>query len=212
MNGKTFISAKPHRIRKANDPASLARQKRFGLNCKLSKCINQIDEYKHFWLKAAKGKMSTYNAIQKANYPHINHNCIDRNIRLTPDSIGMDFSEYGFAFDCGFITLEFKNDTLGVVKDFKIDNNVMFAGVICLSNPYEVRHDEMLFINVKSDSEKVIENDFSILSIELNPLQMQTIESYSNAVFFFGFISKDKDGNIINEVTTFAEDLHSDDE
>lgn len=209
FNGKTVVCNKPSpRSKSSFSPAEIDRQKRFALNCKLSQCINHIDEYKQFWLKSADRKMNTYNAIQKANYQHIQHDRIEKDIHLTPDSRGLDFSGYGFSFDSKFISLELKNETIGVVKDYKIDNNVMFAGVIYLSNPKGYVDEEVKFINVKSGTVKVVENQDTLLCLELNSFQSQQIENYNNCIFYFGFISKDKDGKIINEVSTFAGNLH----
>ena len=153
--------------------------------------------------------MSNFNAILKANYPHVQPDSIDMGICLTPDSHGLDFSEYGFCFYSDIISLEFKNDTFGVVKDYNVDNLVMFAGVIFLSNSKGYTNEEFKFINVKSDTVEVIENEQTLLCIELDGSQIQKIESYNNAVLHFGFISKDKEGNVINEVSTFTEDMNA---
>jgi len=213
VHGKTIISRKPSaRSKSSFSPAEIAKQKMFGINCKLSKCINQIDVFKVFWQKAANGKMNTFNAIAKANYPIIGIDGFESLPKLTPGSFPLDFSEYGFYYDHRIISIELKPDLLGIVKDYKIDNRVLAAGVICLSGAKECGLDNIKFVPVKTDYEEVSPGDESVLVIELTEHQQSVINMYESREFFFGFISMDKDGNIINEISTFSEDLHAEEE
>lgn len=204
-----------HSQRNTFSESELSRQKKFGINCKLSKCINQIDEFKVLWQnttnpttnKTTKGKLSTFNAVSKANYDNVCSDGVVSSPKLTPDSITSDLFEFGFNYNEYEIAVGLKTDNFGLVVDYSIDNLVMVASVICLSNPLDVCKDSVRFIDVKSDVKKVSEGGEIVLSINLHSIEKQTVENYTKRTFYFGFISKDKNGNVINSVSTFCEQL-----
>jgi hypothetical protein len=210
INGKTVVCNKPlPRNKSSFSHAEIANHKIFGLNCKLSKCINHIEEYRGFWLKAANSKMSTYNAIQKENCHNVSLSGIEGMPKLTPDSLSLDFSESGFCFDSGRIYIEVINEILGIIKNFKADKYVMATGVISLCNPIYPGSEDFKFINVKSEIVEISEVTDNEVCIDLDEVQLQKINQYESATLYFGFISKDKDGNMINEVSTFAVKLQA---
>lgn len=205
-NGKTIISRRPVRS-KNKSKAGIERENRFRLNSNISKCINKIEVYNEYWKREAKGKMSTYNAVMKANYPVVEAGRFNTEPMLTPNSMSLDFSESGICFDSGIITIELKNDLIGIVRDFKIEEYIAVAGVICLYEPKRYELDECVFFDVNSNKEKYDKDGINVLSIELNEYEVQMINEYSQCMFYFGFVSLDKNGKVINEVSTFGEDL-----
>ena len=154
--------------------------------------------------------MSTYNAIQRSNYHIIGPNSFESEPILTPDSGSLNFNEFGFCFDGKRISMEMDNERINLVRDFKKDNMAAFAGVICLSVPMYRDYNEIMFIGVRSDSEKVEKDKFTMLSVELNEFEKQTVEMYKMCMLYFGFVSMDEEGNVVNEVSTFGENLFPD--
>jgi len=214
-NGKTIVRRKPlGRSRNSFSESELSRQKKFGINCKLSKCINQIDEFKVLWQKTtnkttkktANGKISTFNAVSKANYYNVCSDGVISSPKLTPDSLTLDF-KFGFNYNEYEIAVGLITDNFGLILDNKVDNFVMVAGVICLSNPLDDCKDSVRFIDVKSDVKKVSDCGETVFFINLNSNEKQIIENYTKRTFYYGFISKDKNGNVINSVSTFCEQL-----
>lgn len=209
--GKTIISRKPlARNKNSYSPSELAKMRKFAINCKLSKCINQLDVFKVFWKDVTVGKMNTFNAIAKANYPIIGVESFQGIPKLTPNSYPLDFSEYGFCFDHGIISIELKPDLLGIVRDYKIDNRIMAAGVICLSGAIERGLDNIKFVPVITNTEKVKPDDEYVLDIEFSEQDQSVLNMYKSCELFFGFVSMDKDGRIINEISTFSIARHAD--
>ena len=207
-NGKTFICRKSlGRSKSSFSESELVRQKRFGLNCKLAKCINQIDEYKVLWKKNLNGKANTFNAIAKSNYPLVNIDGSVQHPHLAPDSIDMDFSDSCINYSEGKIAIKLKPGSFDLVKDYKNDNLVMAAGIICLSNPLDDRKDGIVFLKAKSDVVKVSEGEETVLFIELDGCERQIVDIYEKRMFYFGFVSMDENGNIVNSVSTFSEEL-----
>lgn len=206
VNGKTFLCNRP-KSRTSFTPDQVVRQNKFRINCKLSKYINAIDVYHNFWKKAAINKMSAFNAISKANYGTFCFNKDYDSPKLTPDSGKRDFSASGFHYHNGQIAIELKPDVISVIQDYKKDNCVFAAGVVCLSNPLSCDTEEYSFFNVKSDFEEVFENAESALFIELYESQRQLVELYESRMLYFGLVSMDKDGNIVNEESTYGEEL-----
>jgi hypothetical protein len=206
-NGKTNVRRKPlGRSKNSFSESELSRQKKFGINCKLSKSINQIDEFKEFWKKKTNGKTSTFNAVSKANYDNVRSDGVISSPKLTPDSLTLDF-KFGFNYNEYEIAVGLITDNFGLILDNKVDNFVMVAGVICLSNPLDDCKDSVRFIDVKSDVKKVSDGGETVFFINLNSNEKQIIENYTKRTFYYGFISKDKNGNVINSVSTFCEQL-----
>lgn len=213
VNGKSYVAARPHpRSKSSYSDAERAKQKRFAMNTKLASAINKIDVLKPLWQKAANERMSTYNAISKANYSLVGNKEFIVSPKLTPDSIGYDISILSLNYSKGNISITFPFDTLGLIQDFNIVNRVIVAGVIYLRNPIDQCKDDFRFLSVTSDAVQVSEGNDIALSLELNDVNKQSIDSYSNAAFFFCLISLDKDEHIVNTVSTFTEVLFGNDD
>ncbi|MFZ4591605.1 MAG: hypothetical protein ACOYN6_11440 [Ignavibacteria bacterium] len=212
VNGKSYVARRPlPRSKSSFSDAERSKQKRFAMNTKLSSAINKIDVLRPLWHQAANGKMSSHNAISKANYPLVGYNELLIAPQLTPNSIGYDISTLTFNYNKGIISITFPPVTFGLVQDFNIDNRIMFAGVIYLRNPIEDGKEDFRFLSVKSDAVQVSEDNVIFLSLDLNDATQQFVESYSKATFFFCLISLDKNGYVVNTVSTFTESLFSND-
>lgn len=208
VNGKNYVAARPHpRSKSSYSDIEKARQKRFAMNCKLSTAINKIDVLRPLWHKAADGKMSSHNAISKANYPLIGHNEFLIAPKLTPNSIGFDISSVRFNYNDGRMSVIFLPDTFGLVKDYNVDNNVMLAGVIYVRNPFEEHLSAYRFMSIKSDAVKVINGEVIAITHDIGDVAKQVIESYSDGELFYCLITLDKDCSVVNTVSTFNETL-----
>ena len=206
VNGKSYVAARPHpRSKSSYSGAERAKQKRFAMNTKLASAINKIDVLKPLWQKAANERMSTHNAISKANYPSVGNKEFLIAPKLTPDSLGIDESRLSFKYSDGIISICFPSDVFGLVMNPDNDKSIMAAGVLYLSNPVYDCRDDFKFISLNSDPEKICEGKDSVLQIQLMDIHKQYIDSYANRSFFFCLISLDKDGNLLNTVSTFAE-------
>jgi len=210
VNGKTIVCNKPlPRSKSSFSPSEINRQKRFGLNCKLSKCINHIEVYKPFWQKAANASMSCYNAILKANYNNVRHDGLGESICLTPDSRQIQLNGVDIRYDNGRIVFEINNAEIGIVNDSKKDVFVMIAGVLFAKNPLYLLIDEQKFCQVKSIPVKFIDDELISLSLELDNSQVHILESYRECSLYFGLIIIDKNGKVLKELSTFNADLKS---
>ena len=212
VNGKSYVARRPHpRSKSSFSDAERAKQKRFSMNCKLSSAINKIDVLRPLWHQAANGKMSSHNAISKANYPLVGYDEFLIAPKLTPDSIGYDISTLTFNYNKGIISITFPPDTFGLVQVTNNDNRIMLAGIIYLRNPIDDCKDDFRFLSIKSDAVKVAEGNDTLIQIELDDVTKQVIESYSKCTFFFCLISMDKDGYVINSISTFTEVMFGND-
>lgn len=85
MNGKTFISARPQRVRVSKDPAAVARRKRFAMAANISACLNRNELFKKVWRDSEYEKnKKAYNLMLKHFYPYVSEDDVMMDTRLTP--------------------------------------------------------------------------------------------------------------------------------
>lgn len=85
MNGKTFISARPQRVRVSKDPAAVARRKRFAMAANISACLNRNELFKKVWVDSEyKKDKKAYNLMLKHFYPYVSEDDIMKDVSLTP--------------------------------------------------------------------------------------------------------------------------------
>lgn len=85
INGKTFISARPHRVNVSKSPEAVARRKRFAMAANISACLNKSELFKKVWVDSVYEKNKTaYNLMLKHFYPYVSENDIMKETSLTP--------------------------------------------------------------------------------------------------------------------------------
>ena len=149
VRGKTIICKRPV-VRPTNNPAVLSRRKKFSVNTKLSKCINDIPECKYLWTKAALNKMSAYNAIIKANYSHISDSKIVSTPYLIPSSFSLKCYDFDLRFDYCELTLNYSKEIFDFINDYSIEKFIKLVGIIYCENNICASSDPYYFKNVSS--------------------------------------------------------------
>jgi hypothetical protein len=204
INGETYACKKPI-YNKTNNPSVLARRKRFALNIKLSKCINEIPELKGFWRRVLNGKMSTHNAIVKANYTKVGNDELIGVPYLTPDSFAGFNSDLGFLYEEGRISIEFSPEKYWMKCEG--ENYVKAVGVMCMSGALFYGKEDCSIFSVESDMIRLKDGEERVLLIRLDDYQYSLMKSYSKRKLYFGFVMMDKDGKVLKEVSTFGMEL-----
>ena len=207
INGKTFVCQKPHH-RKTTDERVLARRRRFSVNMKLSKCINNIKEAKKFSDRSLNKNGSAFNLITKMNYVKVGFNGEVLSPFLTPDSISLDFIGSAEIID-DILTIDFCNNVNLIGCDTENVMNVKTAGVLRLSNPNRIMEPEYVFLNLVSSEKRFSKEKTSAFEINLSNFDYNLLDSFYDYTLYMGLFLIDACGNVVKELSTFTINLES---
>lgn len=205
-NGKTIICSKPE-YRKSDNPSVIARQKRFGLCCKVSKHINKINDLRPFWLKEQTGYGSCFNAIQKRLYPFVGDDYKIDVIHLSPNSVALNGSGFGFTRnDSGFI-ITFSGS---LCKEMNLPQGIKFAkitGVVFCESPFDVNLPQYSLFNIESGLINADYESVQSANLQINESHLLPMESYSENTFHYALVFFDADMNAVVEFSTYRQRL-----
>ncbi|MEI8270241.1 MAG: hypothetical protein WCG45_02635 [bacterium] len=208
VRGKTIICKRPV-VRPTNNPEVLRRRKRFSFNTKLAKCINDIPECKYLWTKSTHNKMSSYNAIIKANYDHVSDDRIVSTPYLFPQSFNFSFYDFGVKFDYCEILLNYSKEIFDFINDYSKEKFIKVIGVIYCERNINQEIDPFCFKNVSSCNYPVSETGNVEMSILLDTMTLNILKQYSRHTLFFAFVTSDEDLVPLNSVSTFTQEFKS---
>ena len=206
IRGKTIICKRPV-VRATNNPEVLSRRKRFSINTKLSKCINDIPECKFLWMKAARNKMSSYNAIIKANYNHVSDDRIVASPYLFPQSFNFSFYDFGVKFDYCEILLKYSKEVFDFINDYSKEKFIKVVGIIYCENNVCASSEPYYFKNVSSCNYPLSELGTINMSILLDTMTLNHLKQYSKYTLYYAFVTSDEDLIPINTVSTFMQEF-----
>lgn len=206
VRGKTIICKRPV-FRPTNDTEVLRRRERFSMNTKLAKCINDNPECKFFWSEIARNKMSSYNAIIKANYKHVSDSKILSTPYLMPYSYQLGYYDLDIRFDYCELIIKYSNDVFDFFRDFSKEKFIKVVGVIYCENNICQSVDPYCFKNVSSRNYPLSETGVINMSVLLDSAMLNLLKQYSRYTLFFAFVSSGDDLTPLNYASTFTQEF-----
>lgn len=206
LRGKTIICRRPV-VRPTNNPVLLSKRKRFTINTKLAKSINDIPECKYLWAKIARNKMSSYNAIIKANYKHVADDRIFSTPYLMPQSFDFGFYDFGVKFDYCEILLNYSKEVFDFIKDYSKEKYIKVVGVIYCEGNICQETDPFCFNNVSSCNYPLSETGTVNMSILIDTMTLNQLKMYSRYTLYYAFVTSDSDFVPVNSASTFTQEF-----
>jgi len=206
IRGKTIICKRPV-VRPTNNPAVLSRRKKFSVNTKLSKCINDIPECKYLWTKAARNKMSAYNAIIKANYKNVSDSKLFSAPYLIPSSFSFEYYDFDVKYDSCELTINYSKEIFDFIRDYSKEKFIKVVGIIYCENNICAGSDPYCFINVSSCNYPLSESDTIKMSILLDSMTLNSLKQYSRYTLYFAFVTSGDELIPQKAVSTFTQEF-----
>lgn len=206
VRGKTIICKRPV-VRPTNNPEVLSRRKRFSINTKLAKCINDIPECKFLWTKAARNKMSSYNAIIKANYKNVSDSKLFSAPYLVPSSFPLSYYDFDVKYDSCELTINYSKEIFDFINDYRKEKFIKVVGIIYCENNICAGTDPFYFKNVSSCNYPLSESGTINMSILLDTMTLNFLKEYSRHTLYFAFITSGDELIPQNAVSTFTQEF-----
>jgi hypothetical protein len=209
MNGKTFISARPQRVRVSKDPAAVARRKRFAMAANISACLNRNELLKKVWVDSVyKKDKKAYNLMLKHFYPYVSEDDIMKDVSLTP---GFGNGEISIR------SLSVKEEMMSVVinpidleKSFNSEcKDAKFVQMVTVwkSTDKYYRSDKAKFILLESELEEIEKGETVRIYNAIEGCERRVIEDGVNHRVMIVFFLLDEELNPVGYSETYDFDV-----
>ena len=211
VNGKIYVSSCPIKSasskRKYDDPAAIIRKKRFALTAKLAKSINNIPDLKYLWKKTTYNKMSSGNAIIRANYPFVSDKTVVYTPRLAPEAMELNEEGIELSFDCNEILIKYSAKTFRFPDHYYYDKFIKVVGIIHSVSPHSEHEEPFSFKSVSSCNYSLSKEEDINMSILLDESTINILKEYANHKLYYAFITSNEDFVPQKAVATFTHEL-----
>jgi hypothetical protein len=205
-NGKTIIASRPFNFRASNDPASVARRKRFGLSAKFSSCLAQNPFLKELWLNSVpkgtgKGKGTAFTKISKHIYPNIMHDDIAQDTIITPSFPGFELSLINISVSLDSISAEINPVPESEQQSwgcYKKASQIHTGAFLFLSDKIDERKEDYKFYSLLTETLPFNPSVKTEISIPVYGNLSASMEIYTKYRLFLVFFALDDSGNLVD--------------
>lgn len=200
-NGKYFVSTKPGRRKKTDNPELIALQNRFKLSVQTASVLLKNDALKLFWSVYTPLKRNALNYCVKKIHPAVTDDNLTEYLSIVP-SIGFPVSIDNTGFDENGITL--LTDPIGSDTDIDTENETGIAAVALLyyKEPVDTSVDSYYLFNIKSQIVPLNLTEQLSLSIPFNGIEKQLYNRYQTRKAFITLITFSGNGNPVHHSGT----------
>lgn len=202
-NGKTVVCSRPGRQKKSNDPAVIARRKKFKLALSIGSALTKIPAMKSIWNQfGIKKDISAYNKMVKDFHSLIGLCDIPLTFRMGPGFGNIFVESSVFKQEDEKLTAEIEIEN----SDFVIENikSVQMIMLMFLKEPVYSNMPEYKILTLSSNETKFKVNQKMKLEVAVVGDNKESFDAYDERKLFYLFAGFDDKNNLAGYSNTLS--------